>query len=164
METEAWRAGQPRGHPQVHPQGVPLRGKKAGGHFSGRRTWAPTMGALTGECGRMGEVRSQRVVKVVLRTHSLRRGVLGGGVAGAEPPHKGGPNRPDRPTAVVSDQWSVISGQLSVDGCQGAGGWMRRVGILGEVILRRLIRWGTSCARGRAFLRRGLRSRRDGRR
>ena len=30
-----------------------------------------------------------------------------GGVAGAEPPHKGGPNRPDRPEL----QWSVISGQ-----------------------------------------------------
>ena len=30
-----------------------------------------------------------------------------GGVAGAEPPHKGGPNRPDRPTAVVSGQWLV---------------------------------------------------------
>ena len=29
-----------------------------------------------------------------------------GGVAGAEPPHKGGPNRPDRTTAVVSGQWS----------------------------------------------------------
>ena len=27
-----------------------------------------------------------------------------GGVAGAEPPHKGGPNRPDRTTAVVSGQ------------------------------------------------------------
>ena len=26
-------------------------------------------------------------------------GVVGGGVAGAEPPHKGGPNRPDRPNA-----------------------------------------------------------------
>ena len=25
------------------------------------------------------------------------RHVVGGGVAGAEPPHKGGPNRPDRP-------------------------------------------------------------------
>ena len=32
-----------------------------------------------------------------------RRGMLlAGGVAGAEPPHKGGPNRPDRTTAVVS--------------------------------------------------------------
>ena len=30
-----------------------------------------------------------------------------GGVAGAEPPHKGGPNRPDRPEL----QWSVVSGQ-----------------------------------------------------
>ena len=34
--------------------------------------------------------------------------LLAGGVAGAEPPHKGGPNRPDRPTAVVSGQWSVV--------------------------------------------------------
>ena len=33
-----------------------------------------------------------------------------GGVAGAEPPHKGGPNRPDRPEL----QWSVVSGQWSV--------------------------------------------------
>ena len=30
-----------------------------------------------------------------------------GGVAGAEPPHKGGPNRPDRP----EKQWLVVSGQ-----------------------------------------------------
>ena len=30
-----------------------------------------------------------------------------GGVAGAEPPHKGGPNRPDRPEL----QWSVVSGE-----------------------------------------------------
>ena len=34
-------------------------------------------------------------------TRSARH-VVGGGVAGAEPPHKGGPNRPDRTTAVVS--------------------------------------------------------------
>ena len=34
---------------------------------------------------------------------------MAGGVAGAEPPHKGGPNRPDRPEL----QWSVISGQWS---------------------------------------------------
>ena len=39
-----------------------------------------------------------------------------GGVAGAEPPHKGGPNRPDRTTAVVSSQWSVVSGQWLVAG------------------------------------------------
>ena len=32
-----------------------------------------------------------------------------GGVAGAEPPHKGGPNRPDRPKL----QWLVVSGQWS---------------------------------------------------
>ena len=35
--------------------------------------------------------------------------LLAGGVAGAPPPHKGGPNRPDRPEM----QWSVVSGQLS---------------------------------------------------
>ena len=35
-----------------------------------------------------------------------------GGVAGAEPPHKGGPNRPDRP----EKQWSVVSGQWSEKG------------------------------------------------
>ena len=38
-------------------------------------------------------------------TRSTRH-VVGGGVAGAEPPHKGGPNRPDRPEL----QWSVVSG------------------------------------------------------
>ena len=43
-----------------------------------------------------GEARPQRVAKVILATRSLRRGFRGG-VAGAEPPHKGGPNRPDRP-------------------------------------------------------------------
>ena len=37
------------------------------------------------------------------------RHVVGGGVAGAEPPHKGGPNRPDRPNC--SGQWLVVSGQ-----------------------------------------------------
>ena len=52
-----------------------------------------------------------------------RRGMLlGGGVAGAEPPHKGGPNRPDRPEkqlSVVSDQWSVY-GQCIGDVCEGS--------------------------------------------
>ena len=41
-------------------------------------------------------------------TRSTRH-VVGGGVAGAEPPHKGGPNRPNRTTAVVSGQWLVVS-------------------------------------------------------
>ncbi len=35
--------------------------------------------------------------------------LLGGGVAGAPPPHKGGPNRPDRPNC--SGQWLVVSCQ-----------------------------------------------------
>ncbi len=34
---------------------------------------------------------------------------LQGGVAGGVPPHKGGPERPDRPTAVASCQWPVVS-------------------------------------------------------
>ena len=40
-----------------------------------------------------------------------------GGVAGAEPPHKGGPDRPDRPElqwSVISDQWSVGGAEESV--------------------------------------------------
>ena len=39
----------------------------------------------TSHDGGWGEVRSQRVVKVVLRTHSLRRGVLGGALRGRSP-------------------------------------------------------------------------------
>ena len=42
------------------------------------------------------EARPPRDDNFRLATHSMRRG-QGGGVAGAEPPHKGGPNRPDRP-------------------------------------------------------------------
>ena len=40
--------------------------------------------------------------------HSVDEGWFRGGVAGAEPPHKGGPNRPDRPEL----QWSVVSGRV----------------------------------------------------
>ncbi len=43
-----------------------------------------------------------------------------GGVAGAEPPHKGGPNRPDRPELqflVLSFQFLVVRGQF----CASAG-------------------------------------------
>jgi len=52
--------------------------------------------------------------------------LLAGGVAGAEPPHKGGPNRPDRPKerreyrGVRREKTSVVSfrrGELNV------GGW-----------------------------------------
>jgi len=44
-----------------------------------------------------GETRSQRVDKVILPHTGCGGGFRRGGVAGAEPPHKGGPNRPDRP-------------------------------------------------------------------
>ncbi len=40
---------------------------------------------------------SQRVDKVILPHTRCGGGCRRGGVAGAEPPHKGGPNRPDRP-------------------------------------------------------------------
>ena len=47
-----------------------------------------------------------------------------GGVAGAEPPHKGGPNRPHPTTAVVSGQWLVASGRLWGFGVDWVwGGW-----------------------------------------
>ena len=45
-----------------------------------------------------------------------------GGVAGAEPPHKGGPNRPDRTTAVVSGQWSVVRDRAYSD-AELISGW-----------------------------------------
>ena len=51
---------------------------------------AKTRGGVGVNPGRSGSSRSI--------CHSLgAAGVFGGGVAGAEPPHKGGPNRPDRP-------------------------------------------------------------------
>ena len=67
----------------------------------------------TGQDGGWGEARSPRADNVTLPSISLRREQRGG-VAGAEPPHKGGPNRPDRTTAVISGQWSVVSGQWLV--------------------------------------------------
>ena len=52
-----------------------------------------------------------------------------GGVAGGVPPHKGGPERPDRPTTAASGRWQVVSGQWS--GTAGAGydsGYIRGIG------------------------------------
>ena len=48
----------------------------------------------------------------IAHTLATTRGCRRGGVAGAEPPHKGGPNRPDRPEL----QWLVVSGQWLVVG------------------------------------------------
>ena len=42
--------------------------------------------------------------KLGTRTHA---GIHKGGVAGGVPPHKGGPERPDRPMAVAGGQLSV---------------------------------------------------------
>jgi len=54
--------------------------------------------------GRRGEARPPRDDNFILATHCYGAN-MAGGVAGAEPPHKGGPNRPDRPEL----QWSVFS-------------------------------------------------------
>ena len=70
-------------------------------------------------CGGYSEPAKSRALAVPVRSqwHRLAgRHQVGqaccrrGGVAGAEPPHKGGPNRPDRPEL----QWSVVSGRWSV--------------------------------------------------
>ena len=72
-----------------HPQGVPLRVWLGLGHVQcadwerGLGTWWKRH--LLGTRRMVGEACCRR-----------------GGVAGAEPPHKGGPNRPDRPKAAVS--------------------------------------------------------------
>ena len=55
--------------------------------------------ASVGGVARADTGRQIRIAHILATTRGCRRG----GVAGAEPPHKGGPNRPDRPTAVVSE-------------------------------------------------------------
>ena len=70
------------------------------------RHQAGTYGDLMGLAGR-GLVRYLRLGTCHQCRHQVDEACCRrGGVAGAEPPHKGGPNRPDRPTAVVSGQWS----------------------------------------------------------
>ena len=67
-----------------------------------------TYGALTGRAGR-GLAKLFRLGICRQCRHQVDEACCRrGGVAGAEPPHKGGPNRPDRPTAVVSGQWLVV--------------------------------------------------------
>ena len=87
-----------------------LRGKgetvRVGGEGRGR---AGTCGDLVGLGGGVGWRRSVGWAPVQYR-HQVGEGCCRrGGVAGAEPPHKGGPNRPDR----TELQWSVVSGQWS---------------------------------------------------
>ena len=74
-------------------------GSGTGGTWSG---WTPSIGHLS-----------------PISTPGRRGMLLGGGVAGAEPPHKGGPNRPDRPEM----QWSVVSGLTT--GWDGSEDWTR---------------------------------------
>ena len=74
----------------------------------GRRR-AGTYGDLMALAGR-GLARHLRLGTCHQCRHSVDEACCRrGGVAGAEPPHKGGPNRPDRPEL----QWSVDSGQWS---------------------------------------------------
>ena len=60
----------------------------------------PAAGTFSESARRRGEAwadtgRQFRIAHLLATTRGCRRG----GVAGAEPPHKGGPNRPDRPNA-----------------------------------------------------------------
>ena len=85
--------------------------------------WSPSVGRAgrhkAGSCGEYVGLGGRGLAKLFrLGTRYERRHQVGeaccrrGGVAGAEPPHKGGPNRPDRPELqwlVVSGQWSVVS-------------------------------------------------------
>ena len=73
-------------------------------------------------------------------THSIRHpspmskpGRVGirGGDAGAEPPHKGGPNRPDRPNC--SGQWLVVSCQRLRMVCLRVDRGRERASLLAEV-------------------------------
>ena len=86
---------------------------------AGAKVRAPTRGAPTGGVGLEGlgltnlcRVGTCHEYRYTVDEACCRRG----GVAGAEPPHKGGPNRPDRTTAVVGGQWSVVS---------DCGDWLR---------------------------------------
>ena len=68
---------------------------------------AGTYGGPTGLTGR-GRARHLRLGTCYEYRHQVGEACCRrGGVAGAEPPHKGGPNRPDRPEM----QWKVVRGQ-----------------------------------------------------
>ena len=93
----------PSGLPEIgggrgQAQGLPLPVRAAGGGGKGG-----ACGDLTGRAGR-GLAESFRLGTCWIAGAWAARHVVGGGVAGAEPPHKGGPTRPDRTTAVVSGQ------------------------------------------------------------
>ena len=109
-------------HTGVHSQTCNRASSWAGGGCDRRgvvstvglaRWWGG--GSTVGEA-RVAAGRQFRISHTLAEAGGFRRG----GVAGAEPPHKGGPNRPDRKTAVVSGQWLVVS-WLGV----GWGGWSR---------------------------------------
>ena len=97
-------------------------------HVWGWRARAPTGVPLRGYCGNEapggGEARvaAGRQFRIA-HTLAAAGGFRTGGVAGAEPPHKGGPNRPDR----TELQWSVVSGGPTRRGGEW-GGLFHRVG------------------------------------
>ena len=98
-----WGADVVSSHEGTH-KGCPYgeRGRLAAfwGCGPGWGRWLVCAGAHSERATRRGEgeVWSQRVDKVILPLAGCGGGFRGG-VAGAEPPHKGGPNRPDRPKA-----------------------------------------------------------------
>ena len=89
-----------RGQAQGLPLRERLRGKGETARVVGARAGArPASAGIWWGWRGVGWRSSFGWARVQYR-HQVRRGMLlAGGVAGAEPPHKGGPNRPDRPNA-----------------------------------------------------------------
>ena len=91
----------------------------AGGRWSvarnGRDRCAQTAASIPRRDGDGLEPRRHGGITSRSLTHSLESrthaGIHKGGVAGGVPPHKGGPERPDRPATVASCQWPVVSGR-----------------------------------------------------
>ena len=124
-DAKSQEKGHSAGHPQGHPQGVPLRwdgpveGNVNGSYVIWRdavqapgpgltvesvswacegRHQAGTYRGLTGLAGRGVAGPHFGQAPVTEYRHQVGEACCRrGGVAGAEPPHKGGPNRPDRP-------------------------------------------------------------------
>ena len=69
----------------------------------------------------MGEKPGRRETTTSPYPHACYGADRTGGVAGAEPPHKGGPNRPDRPNARRENRVNAsLSGSLALLGKDSA--------------------------------------------
>ncbi len=96
LRKSAWQVGQGFQN-RVHRRFWGGKGQAKGRHLRGIHRTGGTWFGETLSTGRL----------LRISTPGRRGMLLVGGVAGAEPPHKGGPNRPDRPEL----QLSVVSGQ-----------------------------------------------------